>query len=74
MKYEFLSSSRKNKSRGCRYFADLDEGFQPVSSILGPRCRTSEREIASATSGYSTPINIVRTVLAPDSFQVIEAS
>ena len=65
---------KEEQKRGCNYFADLDDNFQPVSLILGPRCRTTDREIASAISAYSTPIKIVRTMLAPDSFQVIEAS
>lgn len=65
---------KEEQKRGGYYFAELDDDFQPVSLILGPRCRTTDREIASATCGYSTPIKIVRTVLAPNSFQVIEAS
>jgi hypothetical protein len=66
----FLTLKEEQK-RGCHYFAEWDDNLQPVSLILGARCRTTDREIASATSGYSTPIKIVRTVLATDSFQVI---
>jgi Protein of unknown function (DUF2971) len=65
---------KNEQKRGCHYFAELDDNFRPVSLMLGPRCRTSDREIESATSGYSAPIRVVRTVLAPNSFQVIEAS
>ena len=59
--------------RDAMYFAELDHNFRPTTLILGPRCRTSDREVARAISGYPTPINVVRTVLASDTFQVIEA-
>ncbi len=64
---------KEEQRRGCHHFAALDDDFQPVSLILGPRCRTTAREIASATSGYSTPITVVRTALSSNSFEVVEA-
>jgi len=69
----FLTLKDEQK-RGCHYFAEFNDHIRPVSLILGPRCRTTDREIASATSGYATPITVVRTVLSSDSFEVVEAT
>jgi hypothetical protein len=58
--------------RGSLYFAQLDEDIQPRMIILGPRCSTPAEEIQAAICGYSPPVAVVRTMLSPDSFQVIE--
>jgi hypothetical protein len=65
---------KDEQKRGPHCFAELNDKFQPTSLILGPRCRTTDREITGAISGYPAPINVVRTVLASHSFQVIRAT
>lgn len=65
---------KEEQKRGRHYFAELDDDFQPVSLILGPRCRITDREIASAVTGYATPITVVRTTLSSNSFEVVEAA
>jgi hypothetical protein len=65
---------KQEQKRGDLYFAELNQHIRPSTVILGPRCTTTEKEIkaAIAKGGYSTPITVVRTMLSPNSFQVID--
>jgi hypothetical protein len=63
---------KREQQRGDYYFAEFDDHLRPRLVILGPRCTTAEGDIEAAIRGYSPPITVVRTMLSPDSFQVIE--
>jgi len=67
-----LLGLRKDQRKGALYFAELDESIQPSVLIIGPRCSITKSEIEAAVTGYSTPITIVRAVLSPTSFEVVE--
>jgi len=64
---------KPEQKQGSLYFAQFDEDIQPRTIVLGPRCSTLPEEIQAAISGYSPPITVERTMLSPDSFEVIES-
>jgi hypothetical protein len=55
------------------YFYTFDEHVKPYDVITGPLCNVSADTIREALKGHREyPIRVVRTLLAPDSFQVVE--
>jgi hypothetical protein len=63
---------KDDQKKGARYFAEFDSHIQARTVIVGARCITPSKDIEAAIYGYSPAITVVRTMLSPDSFQIID--
>jgi hypothetical protein len=55
------------------YFAGFDENIQPNMLITGPRCTIVMKDVKTAVGGYAPPVKLIRAILSPDSFKVVES-
>ena len=61
-----------NESEGGLYFYDFDENIQLREVIVGVRCPVAKSVIDRALRGYPSSIRIIKAVLSPNSFELIE--